>query len=94
MKGRSGYFLGLCTVVTVSISLLLVAGSALADCGDRGGPGYRGPNGKCVGWAEMGKVCGAPPTMRCKAETVAPNTGEAAEHGAKVEELRQKAPPK
>ena len=33
-------------------------------CGSRGGPGYRGPNGKCVGWAQLNKVCRNPPTTR------------------------------
>jgi len=37
-------------------------------CGCRGGPGYRGPNGKCVGWDQLTRVCGNPPTTRCTKE--------------------------
>ncbi|GEC56691.1 hypothetical protein BEL01nite_57340 [Bradyrhizobium elkanii] len=73
-----------------AISLLLcVAGPAAAECGERGGPGYRGPNGKCVGWAEIGRICGNPPATRCRPEAVAPHATDAAGHGAKIEELRQ-----
>lgn len=75
-------------LAATAISLCL-AEPAAAECGERGGPGYRGPNGKCVGWAEMGRICGTPPDTRCRAEAVAPNAAEAAGHGAKIEELRQ-----
>lgn len=51
---------------------LLIAASAAEDvckgCGCKGGPGYRGPNGQCVGWAQLNKVCGTPPSTRCGAE--------------------------
>jgi len=40
---------------------LLIGDPAFAECGDRGGPGYRGPRGRCVGWADIGKTCGNPP---------------------------------
>jgi hypothetical protein len=30
----------------------MLTDAAFATCGTRGGPGYRGPDGKCVGWAE------------------------------------------
>ena len=39
-------------------------------CGSRGGPGYRGPDGKCVTRKRLFTVCGNPPTSRCKAENV------------------------
>jgi hypothetical protein len=52
-----------------------VSTAALAACGDRGGPGYRGPGGKCVGWAEFGRVCGKPPEKRCSAENVQDRDG-------------------
>jgi hypothetical protein len=39
-----------------------------AACGERGGPAFRGPNGKCVGWASLNSVCGNPPTSRCTYE--------------------------
>ncbi|MDF3812919.1 MULTISPECIES: hypothetical protein [Rhodopseudomonas] len=55
-------------------SILLTAG-AIADgsaacpdrpprkgCGCKGGPGYRAPDGHCVGFRELNKVCGQPPT--------------------------------
>lgn len=39
-------------------------------CGCKGGPGYRGPNGRCVGWKELARVCGAVLPGACKAEQV------------------------
>jgi hypothetical protein len=68
-------FVGLCT-------------AAHATCGTRGGPGYRAPDGHCVGWAEIGKVCGSPPSTRCTAENVATGSDSAADHGAKIQKLR------
>lgn len=68
------------------ITLALFVSSALAEtcsgCGCRSGPGYRAPNGRCVGWKDIGKTCGSPPTTRCTAE--GPNVGaeEAAAKGA------------
>lgn len=47
---------------------------ACTGCGCKGGPGYRGPNGKCVGFAELDRVCGVPATLRCSFEN-APGTG-------------------
>jgi hypothetical protein len=35
---------------------LLIGDPAFAECGDRGGPGYRGPSGRCVGWADIGNA--------------------------------------
>lgn len=32
----------------------LIASTAKAECGDRGGPGIRGANGQCLGWAQVG----------------------------------------
>ncbi len=56
------------------------ASAACKGCGCRGGPGYRGPSGRCVGLADIGRTCGSPPTTRCSAE--GPNAGaeEEAEH--------------
>lgn len=62
----------------------LASTSVLAECGDKGGPGYRGPIGKCVGWAELGRTCGNPPTTRCQPEKVATGSTEAANHGMKA----------
>jgi hypothetical protein len=69
-------------------TVLLLAGAMTAEAcsgfGCRCGPGYRGPSGRCVGWADIGRVCGSPPTSRCTAE--GPNAGadDAAEHGARA----------
>jgi hypothetical protein len=41
---------------------------ACSGCGCRGGPGYRGPDGRCVGWAQLNAKCGNPPTSRCTYE--------------------------
>lgn len=51
---------------------------ALATCGERGGPGYRGPNGKCVSWKTIASVCGHPPETRCTPEQEADGAKEAA----------------
>jgi hypothetical protein len=37
-------------------------------CGCRGGPGYRAPNGHCVGWKQLAHVCGDPPSKNCTYE--------------------------
>lgn len=42
--------------------------AASRGCGSRGGPGFRGSDGKCVGWANLAKVCGTPPTTHCTHE--------------------------
>ena len=47
-------------------------------CGCKGGPGYRAPDGRCVGFLELERKCGAPPTLRCTFEN-APGTGANAE---------------
>jgi hypothetical protein len=55
--------------LALAIGLLLVSMSgADAACGERGGPGFRAPNGKCVAWDQIGRVCGHPPETRCKRE--------------------------
>ena len=61
---------------------------ASAACGDRDGPGYRGPNGKCVGWAQLGKVCGSPPETRCSPENVRSGADGAATKGKEIEIMR------
>ena len=40
-------------------------------CGSRGGPGYRGPDGRCVGWKRLKRVCGEPPETLCTREAPA-----------------------
>ena len=47
---------------------------ACRGCGCKGGPGYRGPDGQCVGYRDLERVCGDPPTSRCIFEN-APGTG-------------------
>ena len=61
---------------------------ACSGCGCRGGPGYRGPDGNCVSWKTIGRVCGSPPTLSCSAE--GPNAGaeEAAALGALSKQSR------
>ena len=53
-------------------------------CGCKGGPGYRGPDGRCVGFKVLHKVCGNPPETRCTFEN-APGTGENRECALKSE---------
>lgn len=51
--------------------------------------------GKCVGWAELGRTCGNPPTTRCQPEKVATASTEAANHGMKAWEagaMRERQP--
>jgi hypothetical protein len=47
---------------------------ACRGCGCKGGPGYRGPDGRCVGFKALDKTCGRPPTSRCTFEN-APGAG-------------------
>jgi hypothetical protein len=47
---------------------------ACRGCGCKGGPGYRGPDGRCVGFRQLQKICGNPPDLRCTFEN-APGTG-------------------
>lgn len=46
---------------------------AFAQCGSRGGPGYRGPDGRCVPWNALDRICGVPPETRCTPERVNPD---------------------
>lgn len=41
---------------------------ACRGCGCKGGPGYRGPDGRCVGWKDLSRSCGTPLPGRCIAE--------------------------
>lgn len=69
-------------------AIIFAAHPAYATCGDRGGPGFRGPDGQCVGWARIGKVCGNPPTTRCTPEHVRTGADTAAKLGEDIEKLR------
>ncbi len=56
-------------IVVMTIAIAPVRALACDGCGCRGGPGYRGPDGHCVGWAKLNKVCGNPPDpARCAYE--------------------------
>lgn len=70
--------------VAATVVLLLIATPAIATCGDHGGPGYRGPDGHCVSWAALRRVCSVPPTKNCTPEQVADgaSAGEAAQGAA------------
>jgi hypothetical protein len=46
----------------------LIIESQLRSCGSRGGPGWRGPDGRCVGRKNLNRVCGVPPETKCTAE--------------------------
>jgi hypothetical protein len=45
-----------------------------SGCGCRGGTGYRAPDGHCVGFRELARVCGPNPARVCSFEN-RPNTG-------------------
>jgi hypothetical protein len=70
------------------VALVAATSFAEATCGDLGGPGYRGPNGKCVGWEAFGRVCGCPPTTRCTPERTAPEAENAACKGDYIQKLK------
>jgi hypothetical protein len=57
----------------LALALLLAASPAIAckGCGCKGGPGYRGPDGRCVGYANLKSVCGTPPETNCAKEGAA-----------------------
>lgn len=73
------------------LAAILIPTTALPACGDRGGPGYRGPSGRCVGWADIGRTCGSPPTTRCTAENISEGADSAADHGQKAVEIGKAA---
>jgi hypothetical protein len=59
-------------------------------CGCKGGPGYRSnKSGKCVGFKQLTKTCGNPPTQRCTFEN-APGTGLNAECALHTHEPEKK----
>jgi hypothetical protein len=55
----------------LAAALLLISCTAAATacqctgCGCKGGPGFRGPNGRCVSYKQLDRVCGSPPTSKC-----------------------------
>jgi hypothetical protein len=62
--GRLTYYL----IALVAILRLVGDAQACSGCGCRGSPGYRGPDGRCVGYANLKSVCGDPPETRCARE--------------------------
>jgi hypothetical protein len=78
------------TAAAVALLCFFVAAAAAA-CGTRGGPGYRGPDGKCVGWAAIGRVCGDPPSLRCTAEHAQPEAPDAAKRGNDIQQFKDDA---
>jgi hypothetical protein len=66
-----------------------VSAQVCAGCGCKGGPGYRAPNGRCVGWADIDRTCGKPPTLRCSAE-LAPT--DPTRHGPTPSDLNNRGP--
>ena len=62
----------------------LLSEGAFGACGEKGGPGYRGPNGKCVGWSALARTCGNPPTLRCTPELAQPEAPDAAKKGSQI----------
>lgn len=55
-------------IVAITLMVILGVRAAHATCGERGGPGYRGPDGQCVSKANIARICGSPPTTHCTAE--------------------------
>jgi uncharacterized protein with PIN domain len=43
-------------------------------CGCKGGPGFRGPDNRCVGHKDLFRICGNPPTTFCRKEGWSENT--------------------
>jgi hypothetical protein len=59
-------------ILTLTAALVIALPSiASATCGTRGGPGLRGPDGKCLSWDRVPSVCG-PDGSRCQREQVSP----------------------
>jgi hypothetical protein len=78
--------------IAIAAFVTLVAATSFAEaaCGDRGGPGYRGPDGKCVSWEALGRVCGSPPSARCTGEKIAPEADDAADKGKGIQEQKKR----
>lgn len=65
------------SLILAVLLALMTTSYAHAQCGTRGGPGYRGPNGQCIGWERFAKTCGTPPETRCSRECPGGVCGEA-----------------
>lgn len=53
-------------------------------CGCKGGPGYRAPNGRCVGWKDLARTCGPTLPGACTAEQVDPRAVPIADQEAGI----------
>jgi hypothetical protein len=59
---------------SLAAAIFLICGTTAAGacqctgCGCKGGPGFRGPTGRCVSYKQLDTVCGSPPTTRCTFE--------------------------
>jgi len=42
------------------LAALSIAPAALAECGSRGGPGWRKPNGQCASWRDVAAPSATP----------------------------------
>ena len=59
-------------ILTLTAALVIALPSiANAECGTRGGPGFRGSDGKCKSWDRVGPDCGLDGS-RCQREWVNP----------------------
>jgi hypothetical protein len=90
-KGRPYLSAAIC-FVSVTAFAQVASAQYCEGCGCKGGPGYRAANGRCVGWADIGRTCGSPPTQRCTPELVDQGAEKAAEIGAKAMNTRRVAP--
>jgi hypothetical protein len=80
------------TAILVAASLMAISSTlANAACGDRGGPGYRGPDGRCLSWESLGRKCGSPPTTGCTPENVHPESGDGARDGKNNQDRKDRA---
>jgi hypothetical protein len=68
--------------------LFLVPEIALGACP---GPGYRGPDGRCVGRAELARVCGNPPSQKCTADRAPAPANDATDMKRFMESYRERA---
>jgi hypothetical protein len=57
--------------VAAAAIVLALPSIAIAECGTRGGPGLRGPDGKCQSWEQVQRNCGVDGSL-CQRERVNP----------------------
>ena len=74
--------------IALAAALSFVPGVAFAACG---GPGYRGPDGRCVGSAALARVCGSPPSQKCTAERPPAKANHGPERESDMRTYRERA---